>query len=48
MVCGVHNNEGKEAITECLVEHLKETAAVAGLHGFIKLILFNLLLYPAK
>ena len=46
MVGGIDNNERKETIRERLVKHLKETVTVAGLHGFIMLILLNLLLYP--
>ena len=48
VVGGVHNNEREEPIREGLVEHLKETAPVARLHGFIILILLNLLLYPVS
>ena len=48
MVGGIHNNEREETITEGLVEHLEETATVARLHGFIILILLNLLLHSAR
>ena len=32
----------KESIRECLIKHLKETATIAGFHGFIIPILLNL------
>ena len=45
MVGGIHNNKRKETIIESLVEHLIEATAVAGLQGFVVLILLNLLLH---
>ena len=48
VVWGVDYDEREEAIVEGLVEHLEEAAPVAGLHGIIELILFELLLNSAK
>ena len=48
VVWSIDNNEREESITECLVEHLEETATVAGLHSFIVLIFFNLLLHSVQ
>ena len=48
MVWGIDYDEREEAIVKGLVEHLEEAAPVAGLHGFIEFILFELLLNSDK
>ena len=48
MVGSVDNDERKEAIAECLIEHLEEAVPVTGLHSFIILILLKLLLHSVK
>lgn len=48
VVWSVDDDEREEAIAEGLVEHLEEAGSVAGLHGFIVLVLLKLLLNSDK